>query len=209
MALLPGSKQEYSPQLSTSSPAWSFQRSKSLFCLPSGGPSPTEPQPLPTRSQRHSASEWKPSRLMSIDDLEGTQETDVDTGLRLSSSDLSVVSAYSAPSRFCNTVEASISSERCSSHWPAQKSPKKEPLPAASEVSPDAACVPHPLFTKGSPSPAEITTTGLSASGASLLTKSSTPPPCHDPKATQGVQDMLLPPTTIGPEAEDMEEFYI
>lgn len=209
MAPLPGNKQEYSPQLNTSSPAWSFQRSKSLFCLPSGGTSTTEPQPLPTGSQRHSTSEWKPSRLMSIDDLEGAQETDVDTGLRLSSSDLSVVSAYSAPSRFCNTVEASLSSERCSSRWPAHKSPEKGPLPAASEVSPDTACVSHPLFTKGSPSPAEITTPGLSASGASLLTEPSTPPPCHDPKATQGVQDILLPPTTVSPEAEDMEEFYI
>lgn len=209
MAPLPGNKQEYSPQLNTSSPAWSFQRSKSLFCLPSGGTSMTEPQPLLTGSQRHSASEWKPSRLVSIDDLEGAQETDVDTGLRLSSSDLSVVSAYSAPSRFCNTVEASLSSEGCSSHWPAHKSPEKGPLPAASEVSPDTACVSHPLFTKGSPSPAEITTPGLSASGASLLTESSTPPPCHDPKATQGVQDIVLPPTTVGPEADDMEEFYI
>lgn len=146
---------------------------------------------------------------MSIDDLEGAQETDVDTGLRLSSSDLSVVSAYSAPSRFCNAAEASLSSERCSSRWPTHKSPEKEPLPAASEVSPDTACVSHPLFTKGSPSPAEITTPGLSASGASLLTESSMTPPCHDPKATQDVQDMLLPPTTVGSEADDMEEFYI
>ncbi|MEJ1280392.1 family with sequence similarity 124 member A [Cricetulus griseus] len=134
VALLSRNKRECTPQSSTSSPAWSFQRSKSLFCLPSGGPSPTEPQPLLTGSQRHSASEWRPSNLLSIDDLEGAQETDVDTGLRLSSSDLSVVSAYSAPSRFCNSVESSsLPSKRCSSHWPAPKSPEEGPLPAASE----------------------------------------------------------------------------
>nr|XP_006984348.2 protein FAM124A isoform X1 [Peromyscus maniculatus bairdii] len=209
VALLPGNKQECTPQSSTSSPAWSFQRSKSLFCLPSGGPSPTEPQLPLTGSQRHSASEWRPGHLLSIDDLEGAQETDVDTGLRLSSSDLSVVSAYSAPSRFCNTVESSLPSKRCSSHWPAHKSPKEGPLPAASEVSPDTSWDPHPFLTKGSPSPAEITTTALSASGISLPTESSPQLPSHDSQATQGGRDVLLPPATAGPEDNDMEEFYI
>ncbi|KAL6091918.1 hypothetical protein STEG23_014320 [Scotinomys teguina] len=209
VALLPRNKQECTPQSSTSSPAWSFQRSKSLFCLPSGGPSPTEPQPLLTGSQRHSASEWRPGHLLSIDDLEGAQETDVDTGLRLSSSDLSVVSAYSAPSRFCNTVESSLPSKKCSSHWTAQKSPKEGPLPAASEVSPDT-WDSHPLLTKGSSSTTEITPMALSASAVPLLTESPPQLPCHDSKATQGGQDKLLPPTTkAGPEDNDMEEFYI
>ncbi|XP_051016628.1 protein FAM124A [Acomys russatus] len=194
VALLPKNKQECTPQSGTSSPACSFQRSKSLFCLPSGDPSPPEPQPLPTGSLRHSASEWKPSHLTSIDDLEGAQETDVDTGLQLSSSDLSVVSAYSAPSRFCSTVEASLPSKRCSSHWPALKSPKEGLLPAAREVSPDTA---------------GIASAALSASGASLLTESSTQLPGHDPKAIQEGRDVLLPPTTAGPEDNDTEEFYI
>ncbi|XP_051051510.1 protein FAM124A [Phodopus roborovskii] len=210
VALLPRNKQGCAPQSSTSNPACSFQRSKSLFCLPSGGPSPTEAQPLLTGAQRHSASEWRPSNLLSIDDLEGAQETDVDTGLQLSSSDLSVVSAYSAPSRFCNTVESSsLPSKRCSSHWPAPKSPEEGPLAAASEVSPDTSCDSHPVFTKGSPSPSQITTAALSASGVSLLTESSPQLPCEDSKATQGGQDVLLPAATVGPEDNDMEEFYI
>ncbi|XP_041530476.1 protein FAM124A [Microtus oregoni] len=202
-------KQECPPQSSTSSPARSFQRSKSLFCLPSGGPSPTEPQPLLTGSQRHSASEWRPGHLLSVDDLEGAQETDVDTGLRLSSSDLSVVSAYSAPSRFCNTVESSLPTKRCSSHWPAPKSPKEGPLPAAGEVSPATSWDSHPEFTKGSPSPIDVTTAALSASGVSSLAQPSPQLPCHDSKATQSGQDTLLPPTTSSPEDNDMEEFYI
>ncbi|XP_060247274.1 protein FAM124A [Meriones unguiculatus] len=209
MTPLPRNEQDRTPQSSTSGPAWSFQRSKSLFCLPSGGSSPSEPQPLPTGSPRHSASEWKPSHLMSIDALEGAQETDVDTGLRLSSSDLSVVSAYSAPSRFCNIAEASLPSKRCSSHWPAHKSPKEGPMPAASEVSPDASRVSQPFFTRGSPSPAETTPAALSASAASMLRGPSTQLPCHDPRATQGGQEVPLPPTTLGPEDDDMEEFYI
>ncbi|XP_038166245.1 protein FAM124A [Arvicola amphibius] len=209
VALPPRNKQECPPQLSTSSPARSFQRSKSLFCLPSGGPSPAEPQPLLTGSQRHSASEWRPGYLLSVDDLEGAQETDVDTGLRLSSSDLSVVSAYSAPSRFCNTVESSLPSKRCSSHWPTPKSPKDGPLPAAGEVSPAASWDSHPEFTKGSPSPTEKTTAALSASGVSSLPQPSPQLPCHDSKATQSDQDVLPPPTTAGPEDNDMEEFYI
>ncbi|KAH0511284.1 Protein FAM124A, partial [Microtus ochrogaster] len=209
VALPPRNKQECTPQSSTSSPARSFQRSKSLFCLPSGGPSPAEPQPLLTGSQRHSASEWRPGHLLSVDDLEGAQETDVDTGLRLSSSDLSVVSAYSAPSRFCNTVESSLPTKRCSSHWPAPKSPKEGPLPAASEVSPATSWDSHPEFTKGSPSPTDVTTAALSASGVSSLAQPSPQLPCHDSKATQSSQDTLPPPTTSSPEDNDMEEFYI
>ncbi|XP_005371126.1 protein FAM124A [Microtus ochrogaster] len=209
VALPPRNKQECTPQSSTSSPARSFQRSKSLFCLPSGGPSPAEPQPLLTGSQRHSASEWRPGHLLSVDDLEGAQETDVDTGLRLSSSDLSVVSAYSAPSRFCNTVESSLPTKRCSSHWPAPKSPKEGPLPAASEVSPATSWDSHPELTKGSPSPTDVTTAALSASGVSSLAQPSPQLPCHDSKATQSGQDTLPPPTTSSPEDNDMEEFYI
>ncbi|XP_057641658.1 protein FAM124A [Chionomys nivalis] len=209
VALPPRNKQECTPQSGTSSPARSFQRSKSLFCLPSGGPSPTEPQRLLTGSQRHSASEWRPGHLLSVDDLEGAQETDVDTGLRLSSSDLSVVSAYSAPSRFCNTVESSLPSKRCSSHWPAPKSPKEGLLPAAGEVSPAASWDSHPEFTKRSPSLTDVTSDVLSASGVSSLAQPSPQLSCPDSKATQSGQDMLPPPATSGPEDNDMEEFYI
>ncbi|XP_015284539.1 PREDICTED: protein FAM124A [Gekko japonicus] len=86
----------------------SFQRSRSLVCLP------TTSSSLSPASFHFN----KPSLLLStfssgrrtgarinIDDLEGVQETDVDTGMKLASSDLSVVSAYSVPNGFSNTLE--------------------------------------------------------------------------------------------------------
>ncbi|NXI52672.1 F124A protein, partial [Chloroceryle aenea] len=101
---------------SASSISWSFQRSKSLFCLPtvnSSSASETfhfaEPfQFLNTRSPVTSLKTWRCSPRLNVDDLEGAQETDVDTGMKLSSSDLSVVSAYSALNGFCNDLEASL-----------------------------------------------------------------------------------------------------
>nr|XP_045011407.1 protein FAM124A isoform X1 [Jaculus jaculus] len=212
-ALLPGFQQEHATQASSPrSPPWSFQRSKSLFCLPSGGPSPTssaEPQWFPNpgpRGQR--ASGWKPGLLLSVDDLEGAQETDVDTGLRLSSSDLSVVSASSAPSRFCSTVETSVPSERCSTHWPARKGPREGPLPAGSGVTPDTSWVSYSLITKESPSSETVATAPL-ASGASSLKESSPRLSFGAPKATQAHQDMPPPSALAGPGDNDMEEFYI
>ncbi|XP_042305744.1 protein FAM124A [Sceloporus undulatus] len=86
----------------------SFQRSKSLVCLPTAGSSLTsqsfyfsEPNSLSTFSSGH-----KRKTRVNIDDLEGVQETDVDTGMKLAFSDLSVVSAYSAPETFSTEKEA-------------------------------------------------------------------------------------------------------
>ncbi|NXD81946.1 F124A protein, partial [Halcyon senegalensis] len=101
---------------SASSISWSFQRSKSLFCLPtvnSSSASETfhfgEPsQFLNARSPVNSLKTWRCSPRLNVDDLEGAQETDVDTGMKLSFSDLSVVSAYSALNGFCNDLEASL-----------------------------------------------------------------------------------------------------
>ncbi|XP_008823178.1 protein FAM124A isoform X2 [Nannospalax galili] len=214
-AQLPGHKQECAQQVSsTPSPLCSFQRSKSLFCLPSEAPSPAstvEPQWFQnTGSWGQRALKWRTSHLLSIDDLEGAQETDVDTGLRLSSSDLSVVSAYSAPSRFCSAVETSLASESCSSsHWPAHKGPREGPLPVASKAIPDTSWLSHPFLTKGSPSSSETAVTAPSASSASLLTESSPQLPCDASKATQASQALSLPPAIGGPEDDDMEEFFI
>lgn len=85
-----------------------FQRSRSLVCLP------TTSSSLGPVSVHFN----KPSLLLStffssrrirtrvnVDDLEGVQETDVDTGMKIASSDLSVVSAYSVPNGFSNTLE--------------------------------------------------------------------------------------------------------
>nr|XP_038029807.1 protein FAM124A isoform X2 [Anas platyrhynchos] len=101
---------------SASSISWSFQRSKSLFCLPTVSTSPTsetahfsEPfQFSSTGSPATRLKTWRCSPRLNIDDLEGAQETDVDTGRKLSFSDLSVVSAYSALNGFCSDLEASL-----------------------------------------------------------------------------------------------------
>uniref|UniRef100_A0A8D0BE59 Family with sequence similarity 124 member A n=1 Tax=Salvator merianae TaxID=96440 RepID=A0A8D0BE59_SALMN len=86
----------------------SFQRSRSLVCLPTTGSSlatevfhSSEPNSLSTFS---SAS--RTLTRVNLDDLEGVQETDVDTGLNLTFSDLSVVSAYSVPDDFSNNTKA-------------------------------------------------------------------------------------------------------
>ncbi|XP_052642134.1 protein FAM124A isoform X1 [Harpia harpyja] len=101
---------------SASSISWSFQRSKSLFCLPTVSCSSaseifhfSEPfQFFSTGSPATRLKTWRCSPRLNIDDLEGAQETDVDTGMKLSFSDLSVVSAYSALNGFCNDLEASL-----------------------------------------------------------------------------------------------------
>ncbi|XP_020008683.2 protein FAM124A [Castor canadensis] len=209
-----GHQQECARQASSStpSPLWSFQRSKSLFCLPTGGPSlasSAEPQWFSsTGPPGHRASEWRPGHLVSVDDLEGAQETDVDTGLRLSSSDLSVVSAYSAPSRFCNLVQTSVPSDRCSSHWPTHKGPREGPLPTASGATSETSLASHPFFTKGCPNPSETEVTVPPAPSTSLLTESSPQLPSEAPKVPQAGQEGP-PPELAGSGDNDMEEFYI
>uniref|UniRef100_A0A8B9PF55 Family with sequence similarity 124 member A n=1 Tax=Apteryx owenii TaxID=8824 RepID=A0A8B9PF55_APTOW len=105
---------------SASSISWSFQRSKSLFCLPTMSSSSasetfhfSEPfHFLSTGSPATRLKTWRCSPRPNIDDLEGAQETDVDTGRKLSFSDLSVVSAYSALNGFCSDLEASLPPRR-------------------------------------------------------------------------------------------------
>ncbi|NXR97412.1 F124A protein, partial [Oxylabes madagascariensis] len=105
---------------SASSIPWSFQRSKSLFCLPTVNSSSasetfhfSEPfQFLNTGSPATRLKTWKCSPKLNIDDLEGAQETDVDTGMKLSFSDLSVVSAYSALNGFCSELVDSLPSQK-------------------------------------------------------------------------------------------------
>uniref|UniRef100_A0A8C5T122 Family with sequence similarity 124 member A n=1 Tax=Malurus cyaneus samueli TaxID=2593467 RepID=A0A8C5T122_9PASS len=105
---------------SASSISWSFQRSKSLFCLPTVNSSSasetfhfSEPfQFLNAGSPATRLKTWKCSPKLNIDDLEGAQETDVDTGMKLSFSDLSVVSAYSALNGFCSELKDSLPSQK-------------------------------------------------------------------------------------------------
>ncbi|XP_053312290.1 protein FAM124A [Spea bombifrons] len=103
-----------------SSAAQLFQRSKSLICLPSLQSFPScasFPFSEPAQSCREEADVfctaiWKNSPKFNIDDLEGAQETDVDTGMKLSTSDLSVVSAYSPLNGLSRDLEASLPSDQ-------------------------------------------------------------------------------------------------
>ncbi|KFU86721.1 Protein FAM124A, partial [Chaetura pelagica] len=93
--------------------SWSFQRSKSLFCLPTVNSSTDSEtflfcEPFQFLNTETRLKTWRCSPRLNVDDLEGAQETDVDTGMKLSFSDLSVVSAYSALNEFCNDLEASL-----------------------------------------------------------------------------------------------------
>ncbi|XP_058132759.1 protein FAM124A isoform X1 [Dasypus novemcinctus] len=158
------------PQDAQHGPPWAFQRSKSLFCLPA----------------------WRPGRVPTGDTWEGAQETDVDTGLRLSSSDLSVVSAYSAPSRFCGSAGPAPPRE-------GRGGPQGAGAPRA----------PPPLPAAGTPGPA--------ASPAAPPSVACTPtPPGPSPGAPGGAakgqpaaRGSPAAPAPPGPGDGDVEEFYI
>ncbi|XP_059936181.1 protein FAM124A [Mesoplodon densirostris] len=193
---------------------WSFQRSKSLFCLPTGDPSPASSAEPPwfanTDGPGQRASERGHSHLLSIDDLEGAQETDVDTGLRLSSSDLSVVSAYSAPSRFCSPVETLLPSERRSSLWSERRASREGPLPAGGSVTTEASWAALPLFTKGPSSSSATAVTTSPASDTSWLPESPPELPYDAPDAQQTGRGVLPPSVLAGGVDNDVEEeFYI
>lgn len=206
--VLPAQHQQELAGPASSAPSKSmFQRSKSLFCLPTEDPSPARSDVPRSRSGTgapgHWAPEWRHGHLLSIDDLEGSQETDVDTGLQLSSSDLSVVSAYSAPSRFCGTWETPLPSEggcgQCSEHKGATGSGVTTETPWAS----------LPLFTKG---PSHSLATGVAAppaSGATPLTGSASEHPGGVRNTQQTGRDLAQPPALAGSVDSDTEEFYI
>ncbi|XP_004704442.1 protein FAM124A [Echinops telfairi] len=191
----------------------SSQRSKSLFCLPMGCPSPASLAGLQwltnTDPRGHSTAEWRHSQPLSIDDLEGAQETDVDTGLKLSSSDLSIVSAYSAPSRFCSPVETDVPSEASSSHLPQYKDSREGLLPMLSTVAPETPSPSLPFLAKGSCSSSVISVTASSASGTSSLTESSQGPSYDIPNAMPSGRSVPPSPALAGPGNEEEEEFYI
>lgn len=211
MGLPAGHQQEFARQAnSTPSLPWSFQRSKSLFCLPTEDPSSAASAiPECFSNKRHWASEWKHAHLLSIDDLEGAQETDVDTGLRLSSSDLSVVSAYSAPSRFCSSLESPLPSERCGHHWPKYKCSIEGPLSTGSEVAKETSWASLPFFTKRPYSSSVTVVAAPPASGAASVTESSPELPGDAPNAKWTGRDVPPPPALAGPWDNDTEEFYI
>ncbi|KAM4700070.1 protein FAM124A isoform 2-T2 [Discoglossus pictus] len=93
-----------------------FQRSKSLFCLPTMSSFPScESFPLSEPNQFYRDDQrtvWRGSPKINIDELEGAQETDVDTGRKLSCSDLSVVSAYSPLNGLCSDLVSSLPSDK-------------------------------------------------------------------------------------------------
>ncbi|NXI36086.1 F124A protein, partial [Galbula dea] len=123
---------------SASSISWSFQRSKSLFCLPTVNSSSASEtfhfgEPfhfLNSGSPATRLKTWRCSPRLNVDDLEGAQETDVDTGMKLYVSDLSVVSAYSALNGFCSDLEASLPPEKQAVSKPKQEATNRKPLSA-------------------------------------------------------------------------------
>ncbi|KAM6099383.1 protein FAM124A isoform 2-T2 [Theristicus caerulescens] len=164
---------------SASSISWSFQRSKSLFCLPTVNSSSasetlhfSEPfQFLNTGSPATRLKTWRCSPRLNIDDLEGAQETDVDTGMKLSFSDLSVVSAYSALNGFCNDLEASL---------PPQKQTVGKTKQAATSGRPvSAVCNTFESVDSSLPSLSEWSSSSFtSASLSKQLKQSSRAAPC-------------------------------
>lgn len=183
-----------------------------MFCLPTGDPFPAsaaEAQPsasIGVRRQR--APERGQGHLLSIDDLEGAQETDVDTGLRLSSSDLSVVSAYSAPSRFCSPKEAPRPPERGSSLWSERRGFREGPLPTGGGETAGASWATLPLF-KGTSGSSATAVTAPPASDTSSLTESPPELPSNAPQARQTGRDVPTPSVPAGCGDNDTEEFYI
>ncbi|XP_043927616.1 protein FAM124A [Protopterus annectens] len=98
----------------TSEDSWSIPRCSSLFCLPTTGCSPLPMSPF-NKPFQLSSDRVSPGRILQQEqrtrlavELEDAEETDVDTGMRVSFSDLSVVSAYSAPSECCSDMENAL-----------------------------------------------------------------------------------------------------
>uniref|UniRef100_K7F6D8 Family with sequence similarity 124 member A n=2 Tax=Pelodiscus sinensis TaxID=13735 RepID=K7F6D8_PELSI len=192
---------------SVSSISWSFQRSKSLFCLPTMSSSPasdsfhfSEPfQFFNTGSPVNRLKTWKCSPKLNIEELEGSQETDVDTGMKLSS-DLSVVSAYSTFNGFCSDLEASLPSQRQSVSRSKQAVSRGRPLSAmCSTLELPGGSLPS--LCKWSPS--------------FFLSSSASPLASHcqlqqSPRATPCFLNDRKPPGSIQPGSPtDEEEFYI
>ncbi|XP_032352092.1 protein FAM124A isoform X2 [Camelus ferus] len=203
-----GHTQEFARRASSPpSLPWSFQRSKSLFCLPTGDPSPASSAQPQWFSKPGSPGQRAAERRYGhpIDDLEGAQETDVDTGLRLSSSDLSVVSAYSAPSRFCSPAETPLPPERCNSLWSEHRGSREGPLPTGGGVATDTSWAALPFLTKGPSSSSAAPPT----SDASSPTESPPERPHDTPDAQQTLRGAPPPPAPGRPRDNDAEEFYI
>ncbi|XP_074073274.1 protein FAM124A isoform X2 [Macrotis lagotis] len=198
----------------THQPPWSFQRSKSLFCLPTEGaasdslPS-VEPLWFLNRDfPAEAASEQKQTPKLSVDDLEGAQETDVDTGLKLSFSDLSVVSAYSAPSGFCNNLETFLPPRKCHPHGPKQEASKGRPLSASSGQPAEASCTSLSSFTEGSSSSPPSPEASPFASSSTLKETFETPI-SHSSEVKQTSDNLQQLAESSGPPTHEIEEFYI
>ncbi|CAM2096068.1 protein FAM124A isoform X2 [Caretta caretta] len=193
---------------SASSISWSFQRSKSLFCLPTTSSSPgsdsfhfSEPfHILNIGSPVNRLKTWRCSPKLNIEDLEGSQETDVDTGMKLSFSDLSVVSAYSTFNGFCSDLEASLPSQRQSVSRSKRVDSRRRPL--------SAMCSTVELPSSSLPSLSEW-------SSSSFLSSSASPLASHcqlrqSPRANPCSLNARKTPGSIQPgSSTNEEEFYI
>lgn len=185
----------------------SFQRSKSLFSLPTGGPSPASSSvPRWFSNMDTPVQRAADGVILSIDDLEGAQETDVDTGLRLSASDLSVVSAYSAPSRFCNVRETAPLTSSYSNLLCQRRGSKEGLLPLGGGVPPDTSRADMSWFSK---EPASSIVATSPTSGVSSPPLTSPEQSCQNPQIKRTGRDDTPPATLSRLGDNDNEEFYI
>uniref|UniRef100_A0A8C4RWV8 Family with sequence similarity 124 member A n=1 Tax=Erpetoichthys calabaricus TaxID=27687 RepID=A0A8C4RWV8_ERPCA len=110
---------------SSSETSLSAQRSRSLYCLPSAIDSTSFTSSVLSRA----VSDRNISFSVFTDDLDNAEETDVDTGLKMRSSDMTVVSGYS---RLGDPFQG------CSKTLPSQarlQSMMKNPVPSFSQLS--------------------------------------------------------------------------
>ncbi|XP_049634743.1 protein FAM124A [Suncus etruscus] len=188
----------------------SFQRSKSLFSLPIGGASPASSSvPRWFSNTDTPVQRAVDGVILSIDDLEGAQETDVDTGLQLSASDLSVVSAYSAPSRFYNVRETAPLTSSYSNLLCQRRGSKEGLHHFGGGVSPDTSKADISWLTK-EPASSLVTIVATSpTSGVSSPPLTSPEQSCQSPQVKRTGRNDTPPATLSRLGDNNNEEFYI
>ncbi|XP_064413010.1 protein FAM124A [Latimeria chalumnae] len=206
---------------SASDASWTVQRSKSLFCLPSldstvladSSPFFRPQQPSYCRPQPIRLPRQNPSPRLTIDDLKDAEETDIDTGFKLSYSDLSVVSAYSSSNGFCKDLEAALSSEVENANDSKHISCRTRPFSVASDPLSSV----YEFYCSSLPSLSELSSSSFvpAAQSSSVIT---TPPKLSQEVTTpllgssQTAENETLPQkheTSLTQKDDEEEEFYI
>eukprot|EP00062_Callorhinchus_milii_P021116 gi/632977508/ref/XP_007905385.1/ PREDICTED: protein FAM124A [Callorhinchus milii] len=204
---------------SASENSWAAQRSKSLFSLPtfstsSSSSSSSSPlgEPAATShggSQQIIVPELHSTSQVVVNELEETMETDVDTGLTTSCSDLSVVSAYSTLNGFGKDLDAALPLIRNCSNKPKPGlyrplSTMNSSLPSYSELSsgsfPQLPEFSSCFLNSHIPSPRAFNST------SGLCTRKKQPLPFQPSRRTQSKNYPAIRQLSL---QEEKQEFYI